>query len=253
MAGGAEVRETALVAGDEADTAPVDASGTEGARRWRPGRRRVAGVALLACAAGLVLWAVRPRPSTSTLIIGDSITWQAAGAGAFDDTPWEVASYPGATAELMVDKLGTRIAAGDVERLVVLLGTNDAADGDGWDARDEEIWTELLTLPPPSTCVVAVKPHLTDAADAGYREQVAQANRWLDERAGRQPNLWTVEWAPHAEQANVTDEDGIHLRLLRQPDPDEGPDAREVVTPEAAAARRAVIEEALALCDADPR
>ena len=193
------------------------------------------------------------RPEGVTLIEGDSVTSQyvrrAQGDREFPEATFHVG--PGWEMDACVSHLSVdcepplrhvqRLAAeAPLDTVVYLLGTNDSsfARGDGWEASDGGLWEEGLEVGDDDTCIVVVLPWLTEGAPAEHRAEIDEARaairRLADER-----DVPVVDWRPFTERPNVMAPDGIHLA---------SGDDDTTLSPEAYAARRDVIREALGRC-----
>jgi hypothetical protein len=136
------------------------------------------------------------------------------------------------------DRILAEADAGTLVDMVVLLGTNDSSPArDGWTRTDENLWASRLLNLHPNTRVALVTPWLSPDAGNQHRFYAAVAAEWMHNLAELRPNTVVVDWADY-QAPNVLSPDGIHLA--------HGPDSALDLTAEAAAARLAVIEDAVA-------
>lgn len=176
---------------------------------------------LSAAALGVVL--ALAGCDATRLVEGDSITWQfdQAGGGA-ELADVEVHAGPGWQIDQCVDhaspgcvspaeNLAAR--ADGLDRVVILLGTNDADEvwNGGWTADDETRWAAVLDATPADLDVVLVLPWLSDAARPAHRTQIDAARAWMSRQAGERANIAVVDWRPYAERPGVLAPDGVHL------------------------------------------
>lgn len=175
-------------------------------------------------------------PTASVLVVGDSITWQAARY-----LPWEVSAYMGWTMSDVEQLVWSRRDAGAISTLVVALGTNDSNPvwNGGWTATDENLWSSVILNLHPDTPVVLIKPWLGPGAVQSHVDQVAKARAYVDALASLRPNTVVVDWADYG--AGQLASDGVHLAFdVALGDPYYN------VLPSAVAARQAAIEAGLA-------
>lgn len=206
---------------------------------------------------GVALW-VHARSAEATVIEGDSITWQFVKGGdgdrEFPDATihagpgWQMGSCVSSLTpdcEAPLDHVRRLVDDGHVDTVVFLLGTNDSEPvrSNGWDAGDENVWLQAFSAPPADTCVAVVLPWLTEAAPPGHRAEIDEARAWMQRAADDLPNVHTVDWRPYTQQPGVMHTDGVHLARR---------DEDQRITLPAWAARRDVIGDALATCEAEP-
>lgn len=132
---------------------------------------------------------------TDSLIVGDSVSWEAyMGRGGLD-IPFY--GYPGWRAGHALPFL--RSLAGTDYTLIVAFGINDMKDG--WTAEDEAAWTEMLSLAPRVKILLpwATAPANFPAMEAARSWMIAQG-------------FPTQDWRDYVENdPSVPDTDGIHL------------------------------------------
>lgn len=157
-------------------------------------------------------------------IAGDSLTSTAYNVqGLGNDAPEDVtlAAWPGWTAAEALPGVETAVADGQVDTLVVALGTNDsnyAFGADGWSQGDLDRFRRLLATPPPTACVVMVLPGVGQGVEPDHAEALAKARADLaalaEERRvtpGAGPTVvldWQAEVMTHPDLLAA---DGIHL------------------------------------------
>lgn len=208
------------------------------------GHRILAAGAILAGAA--LAGACIPQEEGTWLVEGDSLTWMwgmsGGGGGHAHATPGAtIGSCPTGWDPDCVppdDHIVAELQAGQAAVVEIRLGTNDTADG--WDATDEQAWTETLKAvvdnSEPDACVVLVLPWLTAPVPAARRAEVDQARQWMASRG-----LPTVDWRPYFERPGSAGPDGIH-----QATDNSGP--WPVLTPTAMAAFEDSHTAAMAAC-----
>jgi hypothetical protein len=177
-------------------------------------------------------------PDPGPLVVGDSITWQLAMSGGMASHPeWRAHMQMGWDMTHADDRILAEADAGTLVDMVVLLGTNDSSPArDGWTRTDENLWASRLLNLHPDTRVALVTPWLSPDAGNQHRFYAAVAAEWMHALAELRPNTVVVDWADY-QAPNVLSPDGIHLA--------HGPGGALDLTPEAAAARLAVIEDAV--------
>jgi len=209
----------------------------------------LAGAVALTAACQPVLLTDKPAQTADTVRIeGDSITLQYALSGGGDDFPgavihagngWAMTACLPVGCVTPLDDVRQSTAEGTADRVVWLLGTNDAVGGFSTDEANG--WTTALYAPADAACVVLVKPWITDPQPPEFKAGVDQVRAWVDQWAPVRPNTVAVDWAPYAQRPGVLMYDGVHLQ------PADPADFAHV-TAEAREARRDVIAEGLAQC-----
>lgn len=176
---------------------------------------------------------------------GDSVTFNTYYAPGVT-THWTTSSFfcpgaridnPGFCADAVPakDRIPQLLEDGHVDVLVWALGLNEVL-AEGWSARYQLLWTDLLAQKVPSTsCIVLVKPWVLPIANAQRPIEAMHAIRkWMDDFASAHPNVVLVDWKPILEaNPQFSPEDGVHIT------PDSGgPQARD-----------AMYQEGVASCD----
>jgi hypothetical protein len=157
-------------------------------------------------------------------LTGDSLTSTAYNVqGLGKDAPDDVimAAWPGWTAAEAQSGLEDAVADGQVDTLVVALGTNDSSytfGADGWSQADADRFRRLLATPPPTACVVMVLPGVGEGVQPDHAEALTTARTDLAALAeqrratpGTGPTVvldWQAEVTTHPE---LLASDGIHL------------------------------------------
>lgn len=203
----------------------------------------------------------------SLVVEGDSVMWQYMIAGGRADWPgadihvgpgdglWHCYTTWDPDCTTSAAHISDAVAAGRADQVYIAHGANDSSPSNGgWTQADIVAWEAVLfDVIPASSCVVLLKPFVTDPQPAAFKDGVAAAGAWMDAVAARRPNTHTVAWEPYLLAPNVMMFDGAHLK-----DSGEGPtifDALghttdvEHLTAEAFASRRLAMEDGLALCE----
>jgi len=207
--------------------------------------------ATAACEPVLLTPTAKPDQAPATTVIeGDSITLQYALSGGGADFPdawmhagngWAMTACLPDGCTTPLDDIRARTEAGQADRVVILLGVNDAVGG--FSQTEANGWTTALFAPADDACVVLVKPYVGPAAPPDIIGGVGQVNAWVDEWAPLRPNTVVVAWEPYAKRDGVLWFDDVHLAPIDPAD-------FAHVTDEARAARRDVIADGLAQCPA---
>lgn len=194
-----------------------------------------------------------PAPTAGTIdLVGDSLTaymtwgqpWQT-GAPAGSDIVLD--AWNGYEFESVHQRELDRVASGRPETLVVALGTNDAGGfSGGWGSDDANQFASLIHAPHPTACVVVVTPGFVEKSGAEphpfTRLEMLEARAVMTDIAGDMANTIVVDWhAIVGASPDLLGEDGIHLA-------NDAPGPGQFANPEAAAARRDAIWQAVDRC-----
>ena len=155
----------------------------------------------------------------TTHLLGDSATFTTYyGTSVTHDYATSASITPGSTAYAdwdgypATEEIPDLVAAGKMRRLVWALGLNEVFL-EGWDTRDELIWTDLLgQQTPSSTCIVLVLPWASDYDTSRPPAELDKVRAWMTTFAETHDNAVLVDWKPvilaHPE---YHDESGVHL------------------------------------------
>jgi hypothetical protein len=207
-------------------------------------------LALLTIACDPVPAPVAPTPPVqvegSTLIEGDSLTVQEV-LGKTVDVPGTVHAGLGWTAVNCLpnntpgcisptQNVHEQTMAGQVDRLVWALGSNDAniVWNGGWTIHDQLFWQDSFDILPAESCLVMVTPYAVDPhpSQAAYQA----ATQWIYSYAAGRPNTVVIDWSQYA----ILGEDGLHLAL--------DPNGSFGISAESANARAQAYLDGLAQC-----
>lgn len=155
----------------------------------------------------------------------------------------------GWTAAHVQPEVEAAVAEGEVDALVVALGTNDSGVGvglDGWSPADVELFRQLIALPGPEACVVIVLPGSGDGIDPAHAVEMDEARFDLislaeqrGEVEGGGPTV-VVDWQATIDaHPELIAEDGIHFAV----DP-----TTNQASPTAAAARTTLYWQGVDAC-----
>jgi hypothetical protein len=178
------------------------------------------------------------------LIIGDSVSWQAAepNGDPLDTAGWLAA--PGVTADHAYITQGVADQVNDPARspgvAVYALGLNDAAMPEGWTTRDFDNMVRVLNTLDPATCEVIVLPGVGAVVQGQYRAEIEEA-RVAMYLLGVSRGAELVDWQPIVDaDPSLLRADGIHLR--------DDPSGVRRSDPSAAATRRQLYLNGVAQC-----
>lgn len=188
---------------------------------------------------------VWPAPAASsqapegTLVVGDSITWQANLSGYLPQDGAEYHVGMGWRLDETIARIRERRDAGTLGTLVIALGTNDADPtwNGGWDQADEQRWVDAVNQLAPETEVSVVLPWVCDRASAALIAEINEARAFMTLLADVF-DLRLVDWQDYATEPGVMGSDCVHLAVP------EGGNAAFDVEPVAGTARAAVIAAA---------
>lgn len=162
--------------------------------------------------AALTPAATSATDGTATLVVGDSIEWQAGMSQYLTVDGTEYYAYMGWKIDDVQPKINERRDNGSLGKLVLMLGTNDADPtwNGGWDRNDEMRWLSAVTNLNPDTKVAIVLPYICDAAPAAKVAETNEARAYLTLLA-QTFDLGLVDWKDYATEPGVLGPDCIHL------------------------------------------
>lgn len=214
----------------------------------------LAAVALIglgaACQPTVPVWTtptIDPSDPHGTLVVGDSISWQADMSGYLPADGTEYHTFMGWLMADVAPRIHERRDDGTLSVLVLALGTNDANPtwNGGWTSQDEAQWLAIVNELDPNTHVSILLPWVDPVAQPAHAAEIEKARAYLTTLS----NIFgtgLVDWRTYATQPGVLGPDGIHLMVP------EGGNAAWDVEPTAGAARAAALATTRAITLAEP-
>jgi hypothetical protein len=204
--------------------------------------------------AGLVLTAASCVPQNQAAPWrheGDSIMFQYAiggGGEAWPDVKWNAVMgasmgqcvWPGCVTPAA--DMAAATSKGQLPRVLIELGPNDAYADGGWTSLDVQRWTAALDALAATTCAVLVLPYAESPAYPLDLAELGQAVDWMWHAAATSANVHAIFWETYAKRPGVLGPDGLHL--AGPPNPD----GLAYPGPEAMDAYHDLIADAHALC-----